>query len=862
MKNSPYLVTTYLAVILVALLFALPNVLPASVLERWPDALPNKPVALGLDLRGGSHLVLEVDGSELRRERSRTLADEARRMLREADTPWRSVETSERGVVVLLRSAAQQQRALDVLAALSSPVGAARRDLDVTPRGDDGIELVFTAEGQHQSITRAVEQSLEVIRQRVDQVGVSEPTIQRVGADRILVQLPGLQDPAQLRALLGSTAKMSFHMLGDTSSPDGIRTLQDSEGNSYPVRNSVALSGDRLSDASAGFDPQTREPVVNFRFDRAGAREFAAITEANVGRPFAIVLDGKVLSAPVIREPITGGSGQISGSFSVQEAGTLSALLRAGALPAKLTVIEERSVGADLGSDVIQKGIYAGIGAFVLVFLFMFVLYGGWGLVANVALALNVVLTIAGMSMLGATLTLPGIAGIVLGIGLAVDANVLINERIREETLKGKAAVTAIDAGFRRAYATVMDSNVTALIATVLLFWFGSGPVRGFAITMALGIVISMFTAVSVVKVMMLSIARRRRLKTIEIRPLFGFRPVPDGTRFDFMKARFAGLGVAAVLVAASLFLLFKPGLNFGIDFRGGIQMEVSAGIPDDLSRYRAQLGGLGLGEVSLQTVGSEDRLLVRVERQPGGEAQQTAAVERLKAAVLEIDPRASFERTEVVGPKVSGELAQAGVIAVILASLAMLVYIWVRFEWPFAVGAILTLVLDVVLTLGVFAITGLDFSLTAIAALLTLVGYSVNDKVVVYDRMRENLRSVMRKQPLREVIDMSINQTLTRSLYTSVTAFLAVLPLAVWGGSAVASFAVPMAAGIIIAACSSVFIAAPILLFLGDWRSRRGVSMFAADAGAGANAFADTPAHAVPGPAPGLPSAVRGPGV
>ncbi|MDH4425137.1 MAG: protein translocase subunit SecD [Acidovorax sp.] len=846
MKNSPYLVTTYLAVILVALLFALPNVLPASVLERWPDALPSKPVALGLDLRGGSHLVLEVDGSELRRERSRTLADEARRMLREADTPWRSVETSERGVVVLLRSAAQQQRALDVLAALSNPVGAARKDLDVTPRGEDGIELVFTAEGQHQSITRAVEQSLEVIRQRVDQVGVSEPTIQRVGADRILVQLPGLQDPAQLRALLGSTAKMSFHMLGDSSSPDGIRTLQDSEGNSYPVRNSVALSGDRLSDASAGFDQQTREPVVNFRFDRAGAREFAAITEANVGRPFAIVLDGKVLSAPVIREPITGGSGQISGNFSVQEAGTLSALLRAGALPAKLTVIEERSVGADLGSDVIQKGIYAGIGAFVLVFLFMFVLYGGWGLVANVALALNVVLTIAGMSMLGATLTLPGIAGIVLGIGLAVDANVLINERIREETLKGKAAVTAIDAGFRRAYATVMDSNVTALIATVLLFWFGSGPVRGFAITMALGIVISMFTAVSVVKVMMLSIARRRRLKTIEIRPLFGFRPVPDGTRFDFMKVRFAGLGVAAVLVAASVLLLFKPGLNFGIDFRGGIQMEVSAGIPDDLSRYRTQLDGLGLGEVSLQTVGSEDRLLVRVERQPGGEAQQTAAVERLKAAVLEIDPRASFERTEVVGPKVSGELAQAGVIAVILASLAMLVYIWVRFEWPFAVGAILTLVLDVVLTLGVFAITGLDFSLTAIAALLTLVGYSVNDKVVVYDRMRENLRS-LRKQPLREVIDMSINQTLTRSLYTSVTAFLAVLPLAVWGGSAVASFAVPMAAGIIIAACSSVFIAAPILLFLGDWRSRRGRSMFAPDT------EADGPLP-VPAGAPGGP--------
>jgi SecD/SecF fusion protein len=560
-----------------------------------------------------------------------------------------------------------------------------------------------------------------------------------------------------------------------------------------------------------------------------GARLFGQITEANVGRPFAMVLDGKVLSAPVIREPILGGSGQISGSFTVEEAGTLSALLRAGALPAKLTVIEERSVGADLGSDVIQKGIYAGIAAFMFVFLFMFVLYGGWGLVANVALALNVVLTIAGLSLLGATLTLPGIAGIVLGIGLAVDANVLINERIREEALKGKPALAAIDAGFKRAYATVMDSNVTALLGTVLLFWFGSGPVRGFAITMALGIVISMFTAVSVVKVMMLAIARARRLKTIHIRPLLGFRPVPDGTNFNFMKARFWGLGLCAALVLGSAALLVKPGLNFGIDFRGGIQMEVTSGGQADIAHYRAQLDGLGLGEVSLQAVGDEGQLLVRVERQPGGEMQQTVAVESLKTSIRAIDPQANFQRTEVVGPKVSGELATAGVLAVILAAFAMLIYIWARFEWPFAVGAIVTLVLDVALTLGVFAISGLDFSLTAIAALLTLVGYSVNDKVVVYDRMRENLRT-LRKSSLLEVINLSVNQTLTRSLYTSVTAFLAVLPLALWGGSAVASFAVPMAFGIVIAALSSVFVAAPILLLLGDWRGRRGKEMFAVE--------------------------------
>lgn len=825
MKNSPYMVALYVAIIVLGTLFALPNALPSQILERFPAFLPSSKVALGLDLRGGSHLVMEVDGADLLKERLRNLTEDSRRTLREVQIPVYSVQQGRQSVFVVLRDPSQTDKAIDKLSELASPVGTARKDLEVIQRGSDRVELVLTQEGLHASTSAAVEQSLEVIRQRVDQVGVSEPTIQRIGADRILVQLPGLQDPGQLRALLGSTAKMSFHMLRDSVTDSDVTSMNDDRGNAYPVQNRVELSGDRLSDARAGFDPNTNEPVVNFRFDSAGAKAFAAITQANVGKPFAIVLDGKVLSAPVIREPITGGAGQISGSFTVQEAGTLSALLRAGALPAKLTVIEERSVGADLGTDVIQKGIYAGVAAFVLVFLFMFFLYGGWGLVANLALALNVVLTLAGLSLLGATLTLPGIAGIVLGIGLAVDANVLINERIREETEKGRSALASIDAGFKRAYATIMDSNVTALIGTVLLFWFGSGPVRGFAVTMALGIVVSMFTAVSIVKVVMLSIARRRKLKSIQIRPLLGFRLVPDGTRIDFMKARFVGIGLSLLLSAGSIALLAKPGLNYGIDFRGGIQVEVETSSPADLAAFREKLNQLDLGEVSLQEFGDPNRLLVRVERQAGGEEKQTLAVDTVKAAVASIDSQAKIERTEVVGPKVSGELATAGILSVILASIAMLIYIWVRFEWPFAVGAIVTLVLDVTKTVGFFALTGLDFNLTAIAALLTLVGYSVNDKVVVYDRMRENMR-LYRKMPLREVINKSINETLTRSLYTSATAFLAMLPLALWGGNAVASFAIPMVFGIVIAATSSVFIAAPILLFLGDWRARRRAHM------------------------------------
>ncbi|NKN38496.1 protein translocase subunit SecD [Agrobacterium sp. a22-2] len=825
MRNSPWMVATYVVIVILGILTALPNVLPQTVLDRMPSFLPHDRVELGLDLRGGAHLVLEVDAADLVKERLLTMTQDARRVLGDASIGTTSVRRSTDRVTVVLADPTKREAAIETLAKLGTPVGLTGAS-DITLGGTGGeISVTLTQAGLTDRISAAVEQSLEIIRQRIDQVGVAEPTIQRVGADRILVQLPGVQDPKRIRDLLGSTAKMSFHLLAPTGADGrpaaGSSVLQDAEGRSYTVQDRVELSGDHLTDARVGFNQTNNEPIVSFRFDNFGATRFAEITKANVGRPFAIVLDQKVLSAPVINEPITGGAGQISGSFTVQQANDLSALLRAGALPAKLTVIEERTVGADLGSDAITMGIFTGLVGFALVVGFMIVLYGAWGLLANLALGLNVILTFAGLTLLGATLTLPGIAGIVLGIGLAVDANVLINERIREETRKGKGAMAALDAGFARAYSTIVDSNVTALIATVLLFWFGTGPVRGFAVTMGLGIAISMFTAVSIVRVIMLAIVRRYKLKTLIIKALLPIQLIPEGTRIQFMKARFFGIGFSAFLSIASIILFITPGLNYGVDFRGGIQMEVVTKEPADLASMRSGLDELGLGEVALQQFGDAQHMLIRVERQPGGEEAQTAAVETLKGEIVKIAPTASVERTEVVGPKVSGELATAGILSVVLASLAMLIYIWVRFEWPFAVGAIATLVLDVTKTIGFFALTGLDFNLTAVAALLTLVGYSVNDKVVVYDRMRENMR-LYKAMPFRDIIDLSINETLARSLYTSVTAFLALLPMAIWGGSAVESFAVPMIFGIIIAASSSVFIAAPILLFLGDWRKRR----------------------------------------
>jgi len=829
MRQSPWKVTAYALIVLCGVLAALPNLLTRDQLARLPDWIPKQQVTLGLDLRGGSQLLLEIDNDAVRKDRLDSLGDSVAAALQTAGIRHGGVRIANGAVSVTPLDAAQGRDAARALAALNTPVetrfgATGPASLEITTGSDGAVTLKPTEADLVARINAAADHSLEIVRRRIDQAGIAEPTVLRQGANRILVQLPGVQDPTRIKELLGSTARLSFHMVAEEGGEGRIAgtTLLPLEGSSAQIRirSRVMLDGDRLVDAGTGFDQRTGQPIVQFRFDSQGTKRFADITRNNVGKPFAIVLDGRVLSAPVIQEPILGGSGQISGNFTVESAKDLSVLLRAGALPAPMKVIEERTVGADLGADAIEQGVLTGLIGFGLVFAFMVLLYGRWGLVANLALSINVALTFAALSLLGATLTLPGIAGIILGVGLAVDANVLINERIREETARGRGAMAALDAGFKRAYSTIIDSNVTTLIATTMLFALGSGPVRGFAVTMGLGIVISMFTAVSVVRVIMALWVGWRRPKEFVIRPLFGLSLIPDKTAFRFMRGRFIGIAVSAVLSISSLALFVHPGLNYGIDFVGGTLVEVKTQEPAKLDAWRQALSGLNLGEIALQEAGSARDVLVRIERQPGDDQAQATATDQVKAKLAEIAPGSTIERVEVVGPKVSGELMEAGFLAVGLACLAMLVYIWIRFEWQFAVGAIVTLVLDVTKTVGLFALTGLDFNLTAIAALLTLVGYSVNDKVVVYDRMRENLR-LYKKMPLRELIDLSINATLARSIYTSATAFLSMLPMALAGGSAVDNFAIPMVFGIVVGASSSVFIAAPILLFLGEGRLR-----------------------------------------
>jgi len=533
---QPWKVILVLAVVVAGFIFALPNLFPSSALQGLPEWIPHKQVNLGLDLQGGAHLLYQIDEKELVEDWLSNIRGDVRESLRRARIGYTDLLQNDAGksVSVTIRNAADTEKAFDELKKLSAPVGnnmfggLSGNDIDVTKDGGK-IILAVTEVGLTNRINAAIQASIETIRRRVDAFGTTEPSIQRQGRDRILVQVPGVSDVERLKGLIGETGKLEFKLVDPAANaaevasskkvPPGDELLysDDEPPVPYVLRDQVMVSGEDLVDAQPSFDQRTGEPVVTFRFNASGAKRFGRVTQENVGLPFAIVLDNKVISAPVIREPILGGTGQISGNFTVQEANDLAVLLRSGALPAKLTVIEERTVGASLGADSIESGKKAAIAGLLLVVLFMFLAYGLFGLFANLALVVNIALIFAVLSLMGATLTLPGIAGIVLVIGIAVDANVLINERIREEVRSGKSPIAAIDAGYSRALITIIDSNVTTLIAVLVLFWLGSGPVRGFAVTLTIGILASMFTAVTVTRMMVAYWVRWSRPKTVPI---------------------------------------------------------------------------------------------------------------------------------------------------------------------------------------------------------------------------------------------------------------------------------------------------------------------------------------------------------
>ena len=540
---APWKITLVIILCLVGVAFTIPNFLSERTAAVLPDWLPHKQVNLGLDLQGGSHLLLEVEAGVVVKERLNALVDSVRDTLKiKRDgrrVGYRSLGVVGDAVNVTIRNSDQLALAIEEIEKLAVPVQgnmvsgiAGGRDIVVEVIEGNKVKVTLTEEAIRERRRSAIEQSIEIVRRRIDELGTREPTIQRQGEDRILVQVPGLQNPERLKSILGKTAKMVFRLVDLTTSPaeilaggrtpPGSELLESDERNPdgtpmdmYVVRKRVMVSGDTLVDSAATF--QDNMPVVSFRFDSVGAKRFGDATKKNVGKPFAIVLDRRVISAPVIREAIMGGTGIISGNFSVQEVQDLALLLRAGALPAPLKILEERTVGPSLGADSVAAGKIACVIAFIAVMVFMVLSYGLFGLAADIALLINLFLILGTLSILQATLTLPGIAGIVLTIGMAVDANVLVFERIREEIRTGKTPFAAMEAGYQRALGTILDANITTLIAAVILFAMGSGPIKGFAVTLGIGILTSVFTAVVVTRMMLVFWLRRSRPAALPI---------------------------------------------------------------------------------------------------------------------------------------------------------------------------------------------------------------------------------------------------------------------------------------------------------------------------------------------------------
>lgn len=504
--------TLILAVCLLGALLCIPNFVPAPA--AW---LPWRHVNLGLDLQGGSYLLLQVDMGAVEHERLDALTDNTRTALLQAHIGYRGLaaQPASHRVFVHVRDPAQHDAALGALRAISMAVV---NEYTIDDLGDGNLALTLLPAALAQRASGAVEQSIEIVRRRIDETGVADPQITRQGSDRIVVELPGVADPDRIKLLLGKTAKMTFHLLDETwtqNTPPGPDTLvlpmQKNPAEKLAIRKRVEVDGADLTDARAGTNPSTGDWSVNFAFDSLGGRRFADTTHANVGHRFAIVLDNQIISAPVIQTPITGGRGEITGQFDAAGANDLAVLLRAGALPAPLQVVEERTVGPELGADSIRAGALSLAVGFLLVVGFMATFYGLFGWYANLALVVNLVLMVAILSLLQATLTLPGMAGLLLTLGMAVDANILINERIREESRNGRSPVSAMETGFRRAFATIIDSNVTAFLAHVMLFVFGSGPVKGFALTITIGIVTTLFTATVLARLMMVRWYSARR---------------------------------------------------------------------------------------------------------------------------------------------------------------------------------------------------------------------------------------------------------------------------------------------------------------------------------------------------------------
>jgi SecD/SecF fusion protein len=695
-----------------------------------------------------------------------------------------------------------------------------------------GTSFLIRLKGGDKEVTKGMlDQAVEVIRKRVDYFGGGEPIISPVGSDRILVQIPGL-DTAKVqeaRDQLSRVAKLEFRMVYPDNG-DRLRAIDAgkevippdyrievykiaAEENEKPreerllVKKKADLAGEHVSHASAGYGNEGWE--VKLDFDTEGAKRFGDITAANVGHRFAIVLDGVIQSAPVIKTAIYGGNAVISGGrMGEPEARGLASVLE-NPLQTPVSIEEERSVSPTLGLDSIRASILAGLVGLVITLVCVAVYYKIPGLIANLALIINLILLVGALTMFHFVLTLPGIAGIILTIGLSVDANVLIYERLREEMALGKSLKVAVNTAYEKAFSSIFDANVTTLITAAILFWKASGPVKGFAISLSLGILASLFTALIVGRNCLGWLVDTGRLKRISMLHLISAQNI------NFLGKGFIACMCSLALLLAGAAAFYKRGeRNFGVDFRGGDLITLSAPGKIDIGQVRGALRPIGLADAAIQESTQVGRSYITI-RTPLNTS------DKVEKQVTQTLPGSGFrvEGSERVGALVGGELAKSSLIALGLGILGILIFVTFRFELSFAVGAIVALLHDVLMTVGVFALLGRELTLTMVGAVLTIAGYSINDTIVVYDRIREGLASG-RRGTIEEIMNSSINQTLSRTILTSTVTLIPILCLFLFGGAVLRDFSLAIIIGVVVGTYSSIFIASPIVLW---WTRARG---------------------------------------
>ncbi|PIE56138.1 MAG: protein translocase subunit SecDF [Desulfobulbus propionicus] len=835
--------------VLILVVFSAMTLVPsfyAGAPDWWKNYLAPEGLKLGLDLQGGIHLVLRVDLDKAVENSLDLATNDLKDALAEKNVSAVRMESADPSQVILTLP---NTNALDTVNAITDKEFP---NLNIDVQAEEGsfprITLALKKEEVEDIRKNSVDQALEIIRNRIDLFGVAEPVIIRQGDNEIVVQLPGVKAERAM-GLIGQTAQLEFKLVADASGVDlnGLisdaiaagtwkkgenrRQLNLALQNRLPkgtaiyfqrtkdpdtgkdikrpilLENQTLMTGDMVKNAQVRIGGTFNEPYVSLDLTGTGGRVFASITEKNVHRQLAIVLDEVVRSAPVIQERILGGSAQITGRFSHEEATDLAIVLRVGALPAPVEIIQNLSVGASLGKDSIHRGLISGLFGTLMVLVFMVIYYRLSGLIANVSLALNLLFLFAGLAMFNATLTLPGIAGIILSIGMAVDANVLIFERMREEFALGKSVRSGVASGYSKAFWSIVDSQVTTLITALALFLFGTGPIKGFAVTLSLGIIFNLFAVLFCSRLIYDAIPATRSLKKLNFLQLFK-RP-----NFDFMGFRRIAFSLSAIMAVIGLFAfvqILRGEANLGVDFSGGSLLQYKAQQAFSLDEVRKTFADNGYPGIDLQEVTGENRLIVKIkieEETVGHLGEQLTAILDSDLA----DKGFTLESQSEIGSSISSVLRNKAIQAIAISLIGVLFYLAIRFDFSFGLAAAAATFHDVLVVLGICWLLNIEITLLIVTALLTLAGYSLNDSVVVFDRIRENMQK-FEDLPFFSIINNSINQLLARSIVTSLTTAMTVGALFFFGGSSIHDFSFALLVGLVVGTYSSIFIASPLL--------------------------------------------------